>query len=809
MTTGDGKNQGGGGGVVGAVPATSSTSPEGAFDVDLVSLIANELYADTPPHQPESAVPKSDPVRGRDVNEEASSLTDAGNAPENALGLQGVTSPHGLADPSYYFMEHPESPENPQGTPNPPAAPAPTDAMHPESSVDPLSAQGGASQSGADLSPAAAGGQQQVPADTGYDAVPQGLVAAPAPDQPPSDAPRATPSEPPSPAAPDTARPESGLDPTKIQALMGPALGGIPSLFGPADAGHATTPDADVPSAVVPSQGGTTVEPDGKAQPGGSQGGGSQAGGSQAGGDQAGGGQAAPTGEPPATGGLDLHGIESLGGLPALFGTAGAAVPFAPGVDASVPGLDPTMMAMGGLDPSAFGMEGTSLLPGDSPSGETTETVPAEPKGGGEGPGYYFLPEAPVPETGADAGGGGLDPHVVRNDFPILQQKVHGKPLIWMDNAATTQKPQAVIDRISQFYERDYSNIHRGAHTLSARATDAYEDAREKVRDFLGAGSADELIFVRGTTEGVNLIAQTWGRKYVKGGDEILLSQLEHHANIVPWQMLAQEKGAKIRVIPVTDRGEIMLEEYGRLLNPRTCIVGITQVSNALGTVNPVEEMIAAAHRHGIPVLVDGAQSVPHMRVDLRENDADFFVFSGHKIYGPTGVGVVYGKQEHLVDMPPWQGGGNMIQAVTFEQSTYSAPPAKFEAGTPTITDAVGLGEAIDYVQRIGIDNINRYEHTLTEYAMERLHEVPGIRLIGTAPNKVSVLSFVLEGTRNEDVGRYLDSEGIAVRAGHHCAMPTMQRMGVSGTVRPSLAIYNTHDEVDFLVEVLKRYRSA
>ena len=273
--------------------------------------------------------------------------------------------------------------------------------------------------------------------------------------------------------------------------------------------------------------------------------------------------------------------------------------------------------------------------------------------------------------------------------------------------------------------------------------------------------------------------------------------------------MLAQQTGAKLKVIPITDRGEIMLEEYGRLLTPRTKLVGITHVSNALGTVNPVEEMIAAAHRHGIPVVLDGAQSVPHMRVNVQENDADFFVFSGHKVYGPTGVGAVYGKAEHLEDMPPWQGGGNMIQTVTFEQSTYSAPPAKFEAGTPTIADAIGLGAAIDYVEKIGIDNINRYEHTLTEYAMERLHEIPGIRLIGTAPGKVSVLSFVLEGARNEDVGRYLDSEGIAVRAGHHCAMPTMQRMGVSGTVRPSLAMYNTHEEVNTLIEALKRYRSA
>ena len=777
MTTGEP------GGVVGGVPS-GTPNPEGVFDVDLVSRIANEFYADTPPAEPQSAMPKSDPVRGRDVNEEASSFTDVGNAPENALGLQGIGSPHGLADPTYYFMEHPETPESPQGTPDAPAAPAPTDAARPESSGDPMAAQGAASQSGSDASPAAAGAQQQVPADTGYDAVPQGFLAPPAPDAQPTEVPRATPSEAPSPAAPDTARPESSLDPTRLQELMGPALGGIPSLFGPAEAGHATTPDADMPASVVPTEGGTSAEPEGAAQ-------------------------APPTG---ASGigaeGADLHGIENIGGLPALFGTAGAALPIAPNADLAVPGMDPGLLSMGSLDPAAFGLEGTTGMPMAPLGAGATDTVPAEPKSD-DGPGYYFLPEESVPAVETDEQATGLNPHVVRKDFPVLQQKVHGKPLIWMDNAATTQKPQAVIDRMARFYERDYSNIHRGAHTLAARATDAYEDARDKIRDFISAGSSDELIFVRGTTEGVNLIAQTWGRKYVKGGDEILLSQLEHHANIVPWQMLAQEKGAKIKVIPVNDRGEIMLEEYGRLLTPRTRLVGLTQVSNALGTVLPVEEMIAAAHRHGIPVVLDGAQSTPHMRVNLQENDADFFVFSGHKIYGPTGVGIVYGKAEHLEDMPPWQGGGNMIQTVTFEQSTYSAPPAKFEAGTPTIADAIGLGAAIDYVQRIGIDDINRYEHTLTEYAMDRLRTVPGIRLIGTAPGKVSVLSFVLEGSRNEDVARYLDSEGIAVRAGHHCSMPTMQRMGVSGTVRPSLAMYNTHEEVDTLVEVLKRYRTA
>jgi cysteine desulfurase/selenocysteine lyase len=397
----------------------------------------------------------------------------------------------------------------------------------------------------------------------------------------------------------------------------------------------------------------------------------------------------------------------------------------------------------------------------------------------------------------------------VRGEFPVLRQKVHGKPLVWMDNAATTQKPQAVIDALARFYERDYSNIHRGAHTLAARATEAYESAREKVRRFLGAGSAEDVIFVRGTTEAINLVAKAWGRKHVGAGDEILLTQLEHHANIVPWQMLAREVGARIVVAPINDRGDVIMEEYARLLNPRTKIVAFAHVSNALGTVLPAAEMIAAAHRHGVPVLVDGAQSVPHTRVDVLALGADFYVFSGHKVYAPAGVGALYATRAMQEAMPPWQGGGNMIQSVTFEETVYAPPPAKFEAGTPTIGDAVGLGAAIDWVDRIGIDTISRHEHRLTDYAMEGLATVPGIRLIGTSPTKVSVLSFVLEGARVEDVGRYLDSEGIAVRAGHHCAMPTMQRYGVTGTVRPSLAVYNTHEDVDRLVEALKRYRHA
>jgi cysteine desulfurase / selenocysteine lyase len=423
-------------------------------------------------------------------------------------------------------------------------------------------------------------------------------------------------------------------------------------------------------------------------------------------------------------------------------------------------------------------------------------------------PSFYFLSEPQLGNLGLESHEG-FDVYAVRRDFPILHQKVHGKPLIWFDNGATTQKPQSVIDSISRFYERDNSNIHRGAHDLAARSTDAYEGAREKVQRFLGASSAEEIVFVRGTTEGVNLVAQTYGRKYIREGDEIILTTLEHHANIVPWQMLAQEKGAVLKVVPITDRGEVILEEYTRLLGPRTRIVAVTQVSNSLGTIVPVQEMTAIAHRHGARVLIDGAQAVSHFPVNVQQLDADFYVFSGHKLFAPTGIGVVYAKRELLEDMPPWQGGGNMIRHVTFEKTTYSDPPAKFEAGTPNIADAVGLGAAIDYLNRLGMVNIEQYEHKLTEYGMERLRSVPGLRLIGTAPNKVGVLSFILDDIPYEEVGKRLASEGIAVRAGHHCAQPSLQRYGLTGTVRPSLAFYNTREEIDTLVEVLRsiRYR--
>lgn len=401
-----------------------------------------------------------------------------------------------------------------------------------------------------------------------------------------------------------------------------------------------------------------------------------------------------------------------------------------------------------------------------------------------------------------------FDVDAVRRDFPILQERVNGRPLIWFDNAATTHKPQAVIDRLAYFYAHENSNIHRAAHELAARATDAYEGARNKVARFLGASSADEIIFVRGATEAINIIAKTWGEQHVQAGDEIIVSQLEHHANIVPWQQLCVKTGAKIRVIPVDDSGQLILEEYQRLLNPKTKLVAVTQVSNALGTVTPVKEIIDAAHRNGSCVLIDGAQAVSHMRVNVQALDADFYVFSGHKVFAPTGIGVVYGKKKILETMQPWQGGGNMIEDVTFEHTRYQPAPARFEAGTGNIADAVGLGAAIDYVERIGLENIARYEHDLLVYATHGLSTVPGIRLIGTAPDKASVASFVLDGHTTEEVGKALNQEGIAVRSGHHCAQPILRRFGVEASVRPSLAFYNTSQEIDVMIAMLHRLQA-
>ena len=402
-----------------------------------------------------------------------------------------------------------------------------------------------------------------------------------------------------------------------------------------------------------------------------------------------------------------------------------------------------------------------------------------------------------------------FDVHAVRRDFPILQERVNGRQLVWFDNAATTHKPQSVIDRISHFYAHENSNIHRAAHELAARATDAYEGARERVRKFINAPEVEEVIFVRGTTEAINLVAKSWGGQHVGEGDEIIVSNLEHHANIVPWQQLAAAKGAKLRVIPVDDSGQVLLDEYRKLLNDRTKIVAVTQVSNALGTVVPVKEIVELAHRAGAKALVDGAQSVSHMRVDVQDIGADFFVFSGHKVFGPTGIGVVWGKREVLEDMPPWQGGGNMIADVTFEKTVFQPIPNKFEAGTGNIADAVGLGAAIDYVNQVGIENIARYEHELLVYGMAQLRTIPGVRLIGTAADKASVMSFVLDGYTTEEVGHALNDEGIAVRTGHHCAQPILRRFGVETTVRPSLAFYNTFEEIDRLVTVVRRLAGA
>ncbi len=398
-----------------------------------------------------------------------------------------------------------------------------------------------------------------------------------------------------------------------------------------------------------------------------------------------------------------------------------------------------------------------------------------------------------------------FDVNAVRRDFPILQERVNGRQLVWFDNAATTHKPQSVIDRIAYFYEHENSNIHRAAHELAARATDAYEGARERVRKFINAPEVEEVIFVRGTTEAINLVAKSWGSQHVGEGDEIIVSNLEHHANIVPWQQLAAAKGAKLRVIPVDDSGQVLLDEYRKLLNDRTRIVAVTQVSNALGTVVPVKQIVELAHRAGARALVDGAQSVSHMRVDVQDIGADFFVFSGHKVFGPTGIGVVWGKRKVLEDMPPWQGGGNMIADVTFEKTVFQPIPNKFEAGTGNIADAVGLGAAIDYVNKVGIENIARYEHDLLVYGMAQLGAIPGVRLIGTAADKASVMSFVLDGYSTEEVGQALNEEGIAVRTGHHCAQPILRRFGVETTVRPSLAFYNTFDEIDRLVAVVRR----
>ena len=393
----------------------------------------------------------------------------------------------------------------------------------------------------------------------------------------------------------------------------------------------------------------------------------------------------------------------------------------------------------------------------------------------------------------------------VRRDFPVLQQTVNGQPLVYLDNSASSQVPQVVIDRGSKYLREEHSNIHRGVHYLSQHATTAYEAAREKVKRFINAPDVRECIFVRGTTEGINLVAQSYGKKFIQAGDEIVISQMEHHSNIIPWQVAAEERGARLRIIPINDRGELIIEEYEGLLNERTRIVAIAHVSNSLGTVNPVKEMIATAHKYGVPVLVDAAQSVPHFPVDVQDLDCDFFVFSGHKMYAPTGSGVVYGKRHWLDQMPPYQTGGGMIRTVSFEKTTYAPIPEKFEAGTPAIAAGIGLGAAIDYLSSIDFAAAAAYEHELLEYATSRLADIPEVRIVGTAAEKASVLSFTIDEIHPHDIGTILDQQGIAVRAGHHCAQPVMQFFDVPATARASFAFYNTREEVDKLADAIQK----
>lgn len=400
-----------------------------------------------------------------------------------------------------------------------------------------------------------------------------------------------------------------------------------------------------------------------------------------------------------------------------------------------------------------------------------------------------------------------FDVERVRQDFPILQQKVYGKPLVYLDNAATSQKPLAVIEAEARFYREFNSNIHRGVHALSERATRAYEEVRVKIQRFLNARDTREIVFLRGTTEAINLVAATYGRRNVQAGDEVLITAMEHHSNIVPWQMLCEEKGALLKVAPINDRGELRLDEFEKLLSPRTRLVAVTHVSNVLGTVNPVREIVQASHRRNVPVLVDGAQAAPHVRIDVQDLGCDFYTFSSHKVFGPTGVGALYGKAALLEAMPPYQGGGDMIRSVSFGKTIYNEIPYKFEAGTPNIAATIGLGAALDYVNQLGLENIGDYEHELLERATAALGRIPGVRIIGTAERKASVVSFVVEGVHAHDVGTVLDQEGIAVRTGHHCAQPLMERFGVPATARASLAFYNTREEIDQLAEGIEKVK--
>ena len=523
---------------------------------------------------------------------------------------------------------------------------------------------------------------------------------------------------------------------------------------------------------------------------------------------------------------------------PALPGAAGLAPPAAGVAPVSAPGGAPSYFLDAGQPtlPSSiptlnFKPDGAYFEPfpdlGLAEAAAMTSASSAPTVGKNSGAALYFLHEArplieaprrpstvePAVNRPEAAGLGsahpGFDVQAVRRDFPILQERIHGRPLVWLDNAATTQKPQAVIDRLAEFYRRENSNVHRAAHELAARATDAYEAARDKVRRFLNASSTNEIVFVRGSTEAINVAAQSWGRQHIGKDDEIVITWLEHHANIVPWQQLCAEKGARLRVVPVDDHGQVLLDEYQKLLSSRTKLVALSQVSNALGTITPAREMVEIAHRYGARVLVDGAQAVSHLRVDVQTLDCDWYVFSGHKVFGPTGIGVLFGKEDLLNATQPWQGGGNMITDVTFEKTRYQNAPARFEAGTGNIADAVGLGAAIDYLDHIGMENLSRYEHDLLRYATRALSNIPGLRLIGTAPEKAGVLSFVLDGFRSEEVGSALDQEGIAVRSGHHCAQPILRRFGLESTVRASLALYNTCADIDALTAALLRIQSG
>jgi cysteine desulfurase/selenocysteine lyase len=420
-----------------------------------------------------------------------------------------------------------------------------------------------------------------------------------------------------------------------------------------------------------------------------------------------------------------------------------------------------------------------------------------------------LVTDNPQEVAGAVESASGLDVEKIRGDFPILSRTVHGKKLVYLDSAATSQKPRAVIDAMSSYYENENSNIHRGVHFLSGIATEAHENARTIVQKFLNAAESREIVFVRGTTEAINLVAQTYGRAHVGSGDEVLITAMEHHSNIVPWQMLCEEKQARLRVAPINDRGELLLDEFEKLLSPRTKIVAVAHVSNALGTINPVAAIVEMAHRRNIPVLVDGAQAAPHLKIDVQAMGCDFYTFSSHKVYGPMGIGALYGKAALLEAMPPYQGGGDMISSVTFEKTTYNKLPYKFEAGTPDVAGVIGLGAAIEYLNHLGIDQVAAHEHELLAYATKTISAIPGVRVIGTAHEKTGVLSFVLEDAHPHDIGTILDQQGIAIRTGHHCAQPVMQRFRIPATARASFAVYNTKEEIDALAAGIQKVREV